>query len=103
MGKISNFAILFTTICILVIIIITKTTIQINNTHEKRLMDAMHTKVEYYAKRCYLENNCEGAITLKDLYQKGYLKEVVHPVTKEIIDESTSISYENDTIQIAWK
>lgn len=100
--KISNFTIFFVTTCLLIIVIITATTISITDSHDERLMHAMESKVEYYAKRCYLENNCSGVIMLKDLYDKEYLSEIINPVTKEIIDYNTTIEYKNDIIIINW-
>lgn len=102
MGKISNFTIFFVTLSILIVIIITSSTIAINNQHDEKLMYAMETKIEYYAKRCYLENNCKDVITLDDLYNKGYLEEIVNPVTKEVIDYKTTITYNEGKIKINW-
>ena len=101
--KISRFTIFIVTVAILLIYVTTVTTVELNRRHEEKLIYSMETKIEYYAKRCYLENNCKGMITLKDLYERKYLTEVVHPVTKEIIDETTTISYVDNKIIINWK
>lgn len=103
MAKISNFTLIFVTISILVVVVITTSTIRINREHEEKLMYAMESKVEYYARKCYLENNCRDTITLKTLYDLGYLKEVVNPVTKEVVDYNTTITYEKDVININWQ
>lgn len=102
MKKISNFNILFITICILTAIITATTTIRINEAHEEKLIYAMKSKVEYYAKRCYLENKCSSEITLSMLYEKGYLEEIYHPVTKEQIDPNTLIRYDGKKVTIDW-
>lgn len=103
MGKTSNFAIFTMTLCILTLIVIVSSSIKINDIHEEKLIYAMHSKVEYFAERCYLENKCTGDITLSTLYEREYLTEVVDPVTKEIINYDTKISYINGNITIDWK
>ncbi len=102
MKKISNFTIVFVTLCIIVIIISTTTTARINEEHEKKLIYAMQSKIEYYTKRCYLENRCADEITLNMLYENGYLEEVYHPVTKEQIDPNTKIKYDGKKVTIYW-
>ena len=102
MGKISNFTIFSLTIISLVAIIIISSIIKINNIHDEKLIFAMKSKVEYFAERCYLENNCSGEITLNTLYERNYITEVVNPVTKEIIDSNTKINYANGNINIEW-
>ena len=103
MVKISRFMIFLITTCILIVLVITASTIKINERHEEKLVYSMETKISYYAKRCYLENKCNGVVTLKELYDLKYLNEIVHPVTKEIMDETTTIEYKNNEIIINWK
>lgn len=91
------------TLVIINIIVITKTVIVIKEQHEERLLYSMHTTVEYYAKRCYLEEKCNGVVTLQTLYDNEYIKEeVVNPVTKEVINPTLEIKYENEKIIINW-
>ena len=103
MVKISRFMIFLITICVLTVVIITESTIKINERHEEKLIYAMESKISYYAKRCYLENKCKDVVTLKKLYDLGYLTEIVHPVSKEIIDETTTLEYKDNKIIINWK
>ena len=101
--KVSNFTILSITIIVLIIVVIVASIVKISDNHNKLLMRSMQSQVEYYAKRCYVENNCEGQTTLKDLYEKHYLDtEVVDPVTKEILDENIRINYIDKNIIIDW-
>jgi hypothetical protein len=101
--KISNFTILLVTIVICGVMVISKTVMVLKNRHEEKLMFSMHTKVEYYAKRCYLEGKCSGNIILNDLYEKEYLKEeVVNPITKEVLDKNIIIRYEDEEVVINW-
>lgn len=102
--KISSFMIFMITLIIITVIIISKTVIVLNEKHESKLLYAMQSKVEYYAKRCYLEEKCSGNITLNDLYEKEYLKEeVVNPITKEVLRKDLLIRYEDEEVVIDWQ
>ena len=101
--KISNYLIFIITIIIIAVIIVTQTVLVINKRHEDKLLYAMHSKVEYYAKRCYLENICKDTITLEVLYENEYIKdEIVDPITKEVISHDLEIKYEDDKVVINW-
>lgn len=100
--RISNFSIFFINVCLLIIIVITCTTIKINQEHEEKMLYAMKTKIEYNAKRCYLEDKCHDEVTLDDLYQLNYLSEVVNPVTKEILDKNIKINYIDNKIIVKY-
>lgn len=104
MGKrISNFTILGLTIIGLGIVVIIASIVKISDNHNHLLMYSMQSQVEYYAKRCYVENNCVGEITLKDLYERNYIKEeVVDPVSKEILDDNIKINYVDKKVIINW-
>lgn len=95
MKRISNFTIMFVTIAILVVVVVTKTTMEINKDREKKLMYALNSKIEYAFKRCRLENRCSNDITLGMLIENGYLNEQVNPITKEVISEDVRINYVN--------
>lgn len=103
--KVSNLSLITLSLSIILVIIITFSIVKINTRHEEKLIYAMESKIEYNAKRCYLEKVCNDVITLKILYENKYLEEVIHPVTKEIISPETIISYDelNDKINIEWK
>ena len=101
MGKISNCTIIFIVICLLTIFVITYSTFKINETHESKLYYSVKSNVKYYAERCYLEEMCKDTVTLNDLYNLGYLtKEVINPVTKEVVDPSTLVNYINGEVII---
>ena len=104
MAKTSNFTIFIVVLTLLIVFVTIVTTMELTKRHEETLIYSMQTKVEYYAKRCYLENNCKDITTLKDLYDRKYIDEVVvHPVSKEIIDETTTIEFKDNKIIIYWK
>ena len=101
--RISNTFIFVMTFLIITTFIITKTIIKINERHEERQIYAMKSKVEYNAKRCYLEEKCSGDITLQTLYDNKYIdEEVVDPITKEVIDHNLLIKYEDGKVVINW-
>ncbi len=102
MKRISNFTIIFVTIFILIGIVAAVTTIRINAEHEEKLVYAMQSKVEYYAKRCFLENRCADEVTINMLYENGYMEELYHPVTKEAIDPDIKIRYVDGKINVDW-
>ena len=101
--RISNFTILLIAIVIAGVMIISKTVMVIKERHEGKLIYSMHSQVEYYAKRCYLEEVCKDTVTLNTLYENNYIKdEVVNPITKEVIDKNLIINYEDNKIVINW-
>ncbi len=103
MGKISNFALFFVTVCSLVVLVITTSTVKLTKLHEERLIYSMQSRVEYYAKRCFLEDKCKGDITLNTLYENQYLKELIHPVTKEVLNENMKIQFVNNEVKVDWE
>lgn len=102
--RISNFSLISISIIATIFIIIIASIIKIRDNQNHNLIYAMESKIKYYAKRCYLEEKCEGAVTLSDLHEKNYLEEeIINPVTKEIINKNTEITYFNNEITINWK
>ncbi len=102
MKRISNFAILFITVFVLICIVAATTTLRIKAAHEEKLIYAMKSKVEYYGKRCFLENRCADEATINMLYENGYMEPLYHPVTKEVIDSNIKIRYIDDKIVVDW-
>ena len=103
MGKISNVFILFGTICILAVIVITRTTMKITEHHEEKLIYATNTKIQVKAKRCYLENKWSGVVTLEHLYKNKYLDEIINPVTKEVVNKDSTVEFVDGKIIINYK
>jgi len=100
--RVSNLTIIFFVILALIAVIGVFTVLKIQKNHEEKLIYAMETKVEYYAKKCYLDNICKDTITLNVLYENNYLTEIINPVTKEVIDSNLKIDYKDDKILIDW-
>lgn len=101
--KISNFSIIAWTIIILLIIVVSYSFYKITEEKNNKMIFSMEENIKYYAKRCYLEGKCKDTITLGDLYTLDYLDEVINPVTKEIVDKNTKISYVDKQIIIDWE
>ena len=102
MKRISNFTIIFITIFLLIGLVATMTTLRIKAAHEEKLIYAMKSKVEYYAKRCFLENRCADEATINMLYENGYIEPLYHPVTKEVIDSNIKIRYDGEKVIVDW-
>lgn len=66
--------------------------------HHDRQYTVIYNKIKEAAKVCYQKNECEGEITLKDLYDKGYLEEVIDPINKEPLDASLCLTKEDKNI-----
>ena len=101
--KVSNYTIFVVTLTILIVVVITATTINLTENHEDKQIYAMQSKVEYYAKRCYLEGKCSGEVSLNKLYELKYINDqVVNPVTKEVIDSNLKINFVDNKVVINW-
>ena len=64
--------------------------------HQKKEYLVVNNRILEAAKKCFLEEKCEGEILLKDLYEKEYLSVQVNPITKENMDENICIKYDNN-------
>ena len=88
--------ILLITLCILTIY-------KLNKKHEETLYHVLYSDIEYRAKRCFLEGNCEEKITLNELYEKKYLSVQYDPISKEEIDKKLEIIIKDDKVEIKNK
>ena len=85
---------------LLIIIVGTLTVYKIIKNHESKLYNVLYSEIEYKAKKCYLDNNCEENITLKELYEKKYLDILYDPISKEEINKNMKISITKDKVII---
>lgn len=85
---------------IIILFILLATVYKINKNREEKLYDVLYGEIEFFAKSCYLNKECEGTITLQTLYDKNYLEIKYDPVTKEILDSDIEIEYINEEINI---
>lgn len=64
--------------------------------HREDLLKVLNQRIEEAGEKCILEGTCtEQQFTLETLIQNGYLESQIHPITKEYVDTSSSITCEN--------
>lgn len=84
------------TLFIIVVAVLGLTIYKVVDDHNEKLL---HVKSEYIigkAKNCLNEKKCTGTkVTLKTLYDLGYLDAQVNPVTKEYYSESSYVLKED--------
>lgn len=87
------------TIIIIILMIGIPTFINVKKDHENKLIKVSESKIEEAAKKCFLDNKCEGSeTTLQVLYDYNYLEVQVNPITKKYYDSSSKIKYEDKKI-----
>ena len=88
--------IIYLTICGIIIITLIPTTYLIVKNHNNKLRDVTYKRITEAAKKCYLKEDCtEDKITLKELYDKKYLKKESNPITKEYYNEESYVKVSN--------
>lgn len=91
--KIKNLNIILLTIVILLVIV--PSFIKVKQEHNKKLWDVTNKEVIEAAQKCRNESGClENKVTIDYLINKGYLNNVVNPLTKEIINKNSYYDYE---------
>ena len=101
--RISNYTIIGLTIIVLVGILAYNVYFRIKEESSKKARYVLESKVEYYAKRCYLEDKCGESFTIQDLYNYKYItKELVDYSTDEVVDPKTTISVKDNKVTINW-
>ena len=83
----------------LIIILMVMGAYKAEKKHQDKLRLVVNEKIKEAAKECYFKKECEAKITLKDLYDKGYLEKLFDPVTKENMDENICLEYLNDKVK----
>lgn len=96
--KTSNLNIIVSTILICMLIVLGVSIYKYLKNHDAKLIYSTEENVKYFAYRCYLEGECQSITTLGTLYDKGYIEEVVNPVTKEIVSRDKYIFINGSTI-----
>lgn len=98
---IRNSSIIFGTILVCILCILTLTVVAYIEDHNKKLIYSTEEQVKYIAKRCYLEGMCKSIMTLDDLYKNGYAREIIHPITKEVVDSNKTIYINDNSISFS--
>jgi len=73
--------------------------IKVRGEHVDNLYLVVEKRIKEAAKDCFLNEDCEGQITLKDLYDKEYLDIQIDPVTKENMNEDLCLEYIEEKIE----
>ncbi len=75
-----------------VVILVVGTTYKVRKNHNTNLMKVSEKRIIEAAQRCQNEDVClDNKITLEFLYTKGYLKEEINPLTKEIYNYNSYV------------
>ena len=85
-------------IIITLIILFIIGSIKVYQNHVDKLYLVLDNEIKESAKKCFLEENCEGEITLGDLKNKGYIDVLVDPISKEEISKDKCLKYENNEV-----
>lgn len=91
--KKNNFVIILVALFIIILFVLAFYK-NLNSHYEKELL-VVNNKILESAKKCYLEEKCEGEITLKELYEKEYIEKQVDPSTKTDYNENVCIKWKN--------
>jgi len=87
-------------LCVLIILTIVSATIyKVYATHQEKLILVAEKKLSEAARQCIIDEICseEEAITLKVLIENKYLDRIVHPISKEYLNENLLINCKNYT------
>ncbi len=97
----SNKKVIIYTIIIIAIIIIIPTIYKIYENHNEKLLLVVEKEFSYYAKKCYYEDKCQSLVSLKDLYEAGYLEEkLTNPITKKYYRDDSTIDLNTNKIDL---
>lgn len=80
----------------IIAVIIISTSLKVATRHKEALLYVTSSRIEEAARKCYLEEKCEGdRTTLGEIIEEGYLGSQIHPITKEFISKDLVINCEN--------
>ena len=97
----SNTKVIVLTVAIIAGMIIIPTIYKVHVQHNEKLILVVENQFAYYAKECYLNDACGSNVTLKDLYDKGYLEDkLTNPITKKYYDEASFINLDTKKINL---
>ncbi len=97
----TNRLVVFITIIAVILIIGIPTYNKVSDRYESRVDLTIKNKIKVKAIQCWNENRCLNDIVyLSDLYEIGYLDEVIDPITKKAISASSYVTKENGDIVI---
>ena len=88
----TNKLIVYVTIIFITLVIGIQSFYKVINKNHDNLYIVTEKLILESAERCYLKNECDKKVTLKDLYEKKYLhKQVIDPVKKSLYNENSYV------------
>ena len=97
----NNTKVILLTLAILAGMIIIPTIYKIHQNHNDHLLLVVEKEFSYYAKQCYYRDECDLVVTLKDLYDKGYIEEkLTNPINKMYYQEDSYINLDTNEIHL---
>ncbi len=82
-------------IALIILIVFVSTVVKSYRNHINNLYEVVERKIEEEAKKCFMEEKCEGTeTTLGNLISLGYLDKQINPVTKEYVSEDLVITFD---------
>ena len=98
-----NKKVIIITIAIIVGMILIPTIYKIHENHNEKLLLVVEEEFHYYAKMCYLNDECSSTVTLKELYEKKYLEnKLTNPINKKYYNEKSSINLDTKEIKLIF-
>ncbi|MFI3260248.1 MAG: hypothetical protein R3Y13_00820 [bacterium] len=95
-----NIKIILSTMLVIAIMIGVPSVMKVTSAHEQNLQLVTEKRITEAAIKCIKEEVCSGTmISLKMLYEKEYLTEESDPITKEIYDETSYVSFNEEIVK----
>lgn len=91
-NKMENKSVILLTCIGICFMILVPTLYKVITNHRERLLLVTTKRIEEAALLCYREESCKTEeISLKELYEQGYLEKEYDPITKEYYDENKTV------------
>ena len=101
MENIMNKKVIGITVAVIIGMILIPTIYKIHENHNEKLLLVVEKEFHYYAKECFLKDECSNVVTLKELYEKGYMEEkLTNPINKKYYDEESNIHLDTNEINL---
>ena len=96
-----NKKVIIITIAVIAGMIIIPTIYKVHMEHNEHLLEVVENEFHYYAKECFLNDECTNTVTLKELYDKGYMEEkLTNPINKKYYDEESNINLDTNEVNL---
>ena len=97
----NNKRVIIITIAVIISMIIISTIYKVHVEHNNRLIEVVEKEFYYYAKECFLKDECDSIVTLKDLYEKEYLEDkLTNPINKKYYSDKSSVNINTKKINL---